>query len=89
MAACVTQDRHSGGYDCQFVDIPRDADVICKICQIPSREPQISVCCGHTFCKSCLDTANSVVGSTIVAKVFEQAVGPGVLQTFSTCAVKH
>ena len=24
-----------------------------------------------------------------VAKVFEQAVGPGVLQTFSTCAVKH
>ena len=22
-------------------------------------------------------------------KVFEQAVGPGVLQTFSTCAVKH
>ena len=65
MAACVTQDRHSGGYDCQFVDIPRDADVICKICQIPSREPQISVCCGHTFCKSCLDTANSVVGSTI------------------------
>ena len=26
---------------------------------------------------------------TDVAKVFEQAVGPGVLQTFSTCAVKH
>ena len=24
-----------------------------------------------------------------VAKVFEQAVGPGVLQTFSTRAVKH
>ena len=24
-----------------------------------------------------------------VAKVFEQAVGPGVLHTFSTCAVKH
>ena len=22
-------------------------------------------------------------------QVFEQAVGPGVLQTFSTCAVKH
>ena len=26
---------------------------------------------------------------TTVAKVFEQAVGPGVLQTFSTCAVQH
>ena len=25
----------------------------------------------------------------LIAKVFEQAVGPGVLQTFSTCAVKH
>ena len=24
-----------------------------------------------------------------VAKVFEQAVGPGDLQAFSTCAVKH
>ena len=24
-----------------------------------------------------------------VAKVFEQAVGPGALQTLSTCAVKH
>ena len=24
-----------------------------------------------------------------VFKVFEQAVGPGVLQTFITCAVKH
>ena len=24
-----------------------------------------------------------------VAKVFKQAVGPGVLQTFSTCAVKQ
>ena len=24
-----------------------------------------------------------------IAKVFEQAVGPGALQTFSTCAVKH
>jgi len=66
MAACAaTVDSHSGGYDCQFVDIPQDADLICKICQNPSREPQITVCCGHTFCKSCVDAANLVAGNTI------------------------
>ena len=29
------------------------------------------------------------VANVFVANVSEQAVGPGVLQTFSTCAVKH
>ena len=28
---------------------------MCKICHLPSRDPQLSVCCGHTFCKSYLD----------------------------------
>ena len=43
-----------GGYDYQFVDTPSDV-LSCKICHFPSREPHLSVCCGHTFCKSCLD----------------------------------
>jgi len=43
-----------GGYDYQFVEVPPD-DLICKICQCPSRNPYLSVCCGHVFCKSCLD----------------------------------
>ena len=41
MAACT-----SGGYDCQFVDIPLDANVIVRSV---SREPQMTMCCGHTF----------------------------------------
>lgn len=43
-----------GGYDFDFVDTPPD-EVICLICQYPSREPYLSVCCGHIFCKSCFD----------------------------------
>ena len=43
-----------GGYDYQFVDKPSDM-LLCKICHLPSKEPHLSVCCGHTFCKSCLD----------------------------------
>ena len=54
--------RIRGGYDYSFVNAPRD-DLICKICHHPSREPHLSGCCGHTFCKTCLDDvkrANSV-----------------------------
>jgi len=43
-----------GGYEYHFVDTPPDM-FVCKICHHPSREPYLSVCCGHTFCKSCLD----------------------------------
>ena len=27
---------------------------MCKICHYPSREPHLTVCCGHTFCNSCI-----------------------------------
>ncbi|XP_065913857.1 TNF receptor-associated factor 2-like [Dysidea avara] len=43
----------SGGYDYQFVETPADF-MMCVICHRPSREPFLSVCCGHTFCNSCL-----------------------------------
>jgi len=44
----------TGGYDYQFVQTPPDM-LICKICHLPSREPYLTGCCGHTFCKSCLE----------------------------------
>ena len=34
---------------------------VCKICRSPSRDPQLSMCCGHTFCKSCLDNAREAI----------------------------
>ena len=43
-----------GGYDCDFVESPAD-DLLCKICQYPARDPrQTNVCCGQTFCATCL-----------------------------------
>lgn len=47
-----------GGYEFEFV-LAMDGNLedifMCKICHLPSRNAQLSVCCGHTFCKSCLD----------------------------------
>ena len=45
-----------GGYPYCFVETPHDR-FICKICHLPSRDPYLSECCGHLFCKSCLDIA--------------------------------
>ena len=50
----------TGGYDYQFVETLPDM-LICKICHFPSREPCLSECCGHTFCKSCIDHAKNAV----------------------------
>ena len=43
-----------GGYDYNFVDTPHNR-YICNICHLTSRDPYLSECCGHLFCKSCLD----------------------------------
>ena len=45
-----------GGYDFEFVGTPSD-NLVCKICHHPSRKPHLTVCCGHTFCASCIDNA--------------------------------
>ena len=50
----VDRRKMDGGYNFEFVDTPMDM-LICKICYHPSREPYLSACCGHTFCKSCLN----------------------------------
>ena len=47
-----------GGYAFHFVVDPLPAellDLLCKICHLPSKDPHLSECCGHTFCKSCAD----------------------------------
>ena len=62
--AVATTLNGGGGYEYQFVDTPLDM-FVCKICQYPSREPHLSACCGHTFCKSCLEAAKK---STTISK---------------------
>ena len=46
-----------GGYDYRLVcSLPDGSDdLFCKICHSLSRNPQLSNCCGGTFCKSCID----------------------------------
>ena len=46
---------NSGGYDYQFVNESPQEILICKICLLVSRNPYLSVCCGHVFCKSCIE----------------------------------
>ena len=47
-----------GGYAFRFVldPLPDElSNLLCKICHLPSKDPHLSRCCGHTFCKSCAD----------------------------------
>ena len=68
-----------GGYDYSFVKEPPDT-TICVICQLPSRDPYLSVCCGHVFCKSCLDNiekaADVVAGNCPMCRSEEFVVFP-------------
>ena len=45
-----------GGYNNNFVETPHDR-FLCKICLHPCRDPLLTGCCGHNFCKSCLNNA--------------------------------
>jgi len=49
----------SGGFEYQFVNSLPDM-FVCKICHLPSRSPHLTMCCGHVFCKSCLDEMKKV-----------------------------
>ena len=48
-----------GGYSFQFVKSPPDL-VMCVICHLPSKDPYLSECCGHIFCRTCLHQCNTV-----------------------------
>ncbi|XP_065916948.1 putative leucine-rich repeat-containing protein DDB_G0290503 [Dysidea avara] len=54
--AIATPNNGGGGYEYHFVATPADW-LMCNICHYPSRDPYLSGCCGHTFCKSCLEGA--------------------------------
>ena len=49
------------GYAYTFVITPPGA-LLCQICQLVAREPQLSVCCGNNFCKLCLEKRISEEG---------------------------
>ena len=45
-----------GGYENKFIDTPHDR-YVCKVCLHPCRDPCLSGCCGHNFCKSCVENS--------------------------------
>ena len=51
----VPRDR-GGGYDCDFVEPPPEAiQAECPVCLQVLREPCLISCCGHKFCRECIE----------------------------------
>ena len=50
----ITAGNDIAGYECDLVD-PLPDRLLCNICHLPSRDPYLSVCCGHLFCRICLE----------------------------------
>ena len=48
--------RKRGGYDCEFVERPKELTTDCPICLQILRDPFQVTCCGNSFCKSCVQS---------------------------------
>ena len=68
----VTSPSDKGGFDYQLVDNNPSDSLVCNICHLLSREPFLSECCGHTFCKSCLENAKESVTPTMACPMCRQ-----------------
>ena len=46
---------HTGGYDCEFVEIPpKVVQTECPVCLQIIQEPYQADCCGYAFCRECI-----------------------------------
>ena len=43
------------GFECEFVEKPRELQFDCPICLHILREPHQATCCGNSFCQSCIE----------------------------------
>ena len=50
-----TPPRDRGGYDCEFVERPKELETDCPICLQVLRDPFQTSCCGNSFCQSCIN----------------------------------
>ena len=66
--AIATFNDNIGGYSYDFICTLHDR-FVCKICHFPSRDSYLSVCCGHGFCKSCLDNLKKTAAITYTCPV--------------------
>ena len=68
-----------GGYDYHFVNVDlllEGSDLLCKICRLPSRNPHLSSCCGHTFCKGCIENLQEAKYITKICPVCRDSEFP-------------
>ncbi len=49
------KDENRGGYECAFVLPPPHTQTECAICLLVLRSPHLASCCGHNFCKECIE----------------------------------
>ena len=49
-----TRPRERGGYDCEFVERPKELETDCPICLLVLRDPFQASCCGNSFCQLCI-----------------------------------
>lgn len=47
------------GFECEFVERPKELQPECPICLLILREPYQATCCGYTYCKSCIERVSS------------------------------
>ncbi len=47
------------GFDCEFIDKPKELQTDCPICLHLLRDPYQATCCGYIYCKSCIDGVHS------------------------------
>ena len=46
----------ASGYGCEFVEPPpKLLQSECPVCLMILREPHLTSCCGHSFCKACIE----------------------------------
>lgn len=46
---------HRVGFDCEFVERPKELQTECPICLHVLREPFQATCCGYIYCRSCIE----------------------------------
>ena len=48
------------GFDCEFVEeLPRAVQNKCPICLLVLREPYQAICCGYSFCRTCIEQVSA------------------------------
>ena len=49
-------EQNCGGYDCEFVEPPPSVfQTECPVCLLVLKEPCLISCCGHKFCRKCIE----------------------------------